>query len=366
MRRLAQAPRTPWLLAAVAAWALAASASAQQPGDHNAITDVPGVKVGHHTATDAPTGTTVVLVEEGAVGAVDVRGSAPGTRETDLLDPENLVQEAQAVVLSGGSAFGLDAAGGVMRYLRERGLGYPVGEDQVVPIVPGAILFDLGREGNWDVQPDAEFGYRAAEAAVAGPVEQGSVGAGRGARAGGIKGGVGSASIVLENGIVVGALVAVNAVGSPVNPDTGELYAAFLEVGDEFGELTAPQQTAALPALEALAGAEATELTARNTTLGVIATNAQLSKAQAQKVAQAAHDGFARAIRPSHTMFDGDTIFTLATGDIEPAHVGELNEVAMAAADVMARAIVHAMLSATTVGEMTSYCDLYPGACGDE
>ena len=334
-----------------------------QPGPENAITDVSGVEVGHMTNMDALTGTTVVLVADGAVAGVDVRGSAPGTRETDLLDPTNLVQQVQAVVLSGGSAYGLEAATGVVRYLEERGLGYPIGEGRVVPIVPAAILFDLGRGSDWTVRPDADYGYEAASNAASGAIEQGTVGAGTGARAGGLKGGIGTASVVLENGVIVGAIVAVNAVGRTHNPDTGEFYARFLELGDEFGALQTPtglgsygQDTLAL-----LEGASA----AQNTTIGVIATNAVLTKAQAQKIAQMTHDGFARAIRPSHTMFDGDTIFALGTGEIELESMGDLSAVGAAAADVMARAIVHAMLNAESAGEMVSYCDTYEGACGE-
>ncbi len=347
---------------------VASSSLAQQPGANNAITDVPGVKVGHHETMDGGglTGTTVVLVEDGAVGGVDVRGSAPGTRETDLLNPINLVQEVQAVVLTGGSAYGLEAATGVVRYLEERGIGYPVGEGQVVPIVPAAVLFDLGRGGDWTIRPDADYGYQAASTAADGPVEQGVVGAGTGARSGGLKGGIGTASIVLENGVVVGAIVAVNSVGRTFNPETGELYASFLELDGEFGSLTNPADLGfqGRPEDFALFG-DGQDLVARNTTIGVIATNAVLDKAQAQKIAQMAQDGFARAIRPAHTMFDGDTIFTVGTGEVELANVGELSAVGAAAADVMARAIVHAMLSANSVRDTMSYCDTYPGACGE-
>ena len=344
------------------------SSLAQQPGANNAITDVPGVKVGHHEtmAGQGLTGTTVILLEGGAVGGVDVRGSAPGTRETDLLNPINLVQEVQAVVLTGGSAYGLDAATGVMRYLEEKGIGYPVGEGQVVPIVPAAVLFDLGRGGDWTIRPDADFGYQAASSAADGPVEQGVVGAGTGAQSGGLKGGIGTASIVLENGVVVGAIVAVNSVGRTFNPETGELYASFLELNNEFGDLTNPAELGFQGQPEnpfALFG-DGQDLIARNTTIGVIATNANIDKAQAQKIAQMAQDGFARAIRPAHTMFDGDTIFAVGTGEVELANVGELSAIGAAAADVMARAIVHAMLSASSVGDMMSYCDTYPGACG--
>lgn len=350
-------------LAALSALASTGSAQAPQPGPNNAITDVPGVEVGHVTNMDALTGTTVVLVADGAVAGVDVRGSAPGTRETDLLDPTNLVEQVQAIVLSGGSAYGLEAATGVVRYLEERGLGYPVGEGRVVPIVPAAILFDLGRGGDWTVRPDAEYGYEAASRAAAGPIEQGTVGAGTGARAGGLKGGIGTASVVLENGVIVGAIVAVNAVGQTHNPETGELYASFLELSNEFGALQTPTEIG-IYTQDALALLEQAPI-AQNTTIGVVATNAILTKAQAQKIAQMAHDGFARAIRPSHTMFDGDTVFAIGTGEVELDSVGELSGVGAAAADVMARAIVHAMLEATSAGELVSYCDTYPSACGE-
>ena len=270
-------------------------------------------------------------------------------------------------MLTGGSAYGLEAATGVVRYLEERGIGYPVGEGRVVPIVPAAVLFDLGRGGDWTIRPDAEYGYQAALAASDGPVEQGVVGAGTGAQSGGLKGGIGSASIVLENGVVVGAIVAVNSVGRTFNPETGELYASFLELDDEFGALTNPADLGFQGDSEdlfALFG-DGQDLIAHNTTIGVIATNATLDKAQAQKIAQMAQDGFARAIRPAHTMFDGDTVFTVGTGEVELANVGELNAVGAAAADVMARAIVHAMLNASSVGDVMSYCDTYPNACGE-
>lgn len=345
---------------------LASYAFADEPGPLNAITDVTGVKVGHYDKQDegALTGTTVILVEDGAVAGVQVSGAAPGTRETDLLDPVNLVQEVQAIVLSGGSAYGLESATGVVQYLEEKGLGYSIGEDRVVPIVPAAILFDIGRGGDWTMRPDASFGYLAAQAASSGPVAQGNVGAGMGARAGGLKGGIGTASVVLDNGLVIGAIVAINSVGRPFNPDTGELYASFLELNNEFGDLSAPMAQNEAPDYLALFE-NSEELVGRNTTIGVIATNAVLSKAQALKIAQMAQDGYARAIRPSHTMFDGDTIFALGTGEIELASMGELNAVGAAAADVMARAIVHAMLNAESTHDMVSYCETYADACGE-
>ncbi|GAA5533038.1 P1 family peptidase [Deinococcus aluminii] len=338
---------------------LAASAPGQ-PGPLNAITDVPGVKVGQYEDPAILSGTTVVLVEQGAVGGVDVRGSAPGTRETDLLNPMNLVEKVQAIMLSGGSAYGLAAADGVMRFLEEKGLGYPVGEGRVVPIVPAAILFDLGRGGDWKKRPTADFGYRAAQAARGGPVAQGNVGAGTGAYAGAVKGGVGTASVVLDGGVVVGAIVAVNPAGSVYDPQTGDLYGRSFGIGKEFGNLKAP--TGVLPA----SGLNTYALNAQvghNTTIGVVATNARLTKAQAQKIAQMTHDGLARAIRPVHTMFDGDTVFALGTGEVEVKDVGQLSAIGAAAADVMTRAIVHAILNAKTVGTQQSYCDKFPTAC---
>lgn len=359
-----------WATSVFALLTAATVGFAEEPGMHNAITDVPGVKVGHATINEGGglTGTTVVLVEDGAVAGVDVRGAAPGTRETDLLDPMNLVQEVQAIVLSGGSAYGLAAADGVMRYLEERGLGYPVGEGRVVPIVPAAILFDLGRGGDWTVRPTAETGYEAASNAASGPVEQGNVGAGTGARAGGLKGGIGTASVVLENGVVVGAIVAINAVGQAHNPATGELYAHFLELDGEFTRLqpgTGAAPTGGFVVDYAELFGDGGDLAGRNTTIGVVATNVQLDKAQAQKIAQMAHDGMARAVRPSHTMFDGDTIFALSTGELELEGFGQLNAIGAAAADAFARAVVHAMLNVESVGEMQSYCDAYPNMCGE-
>ena len=341
---------------------------------YNAITDVPGIEVGHYTEEDALTGTTVILARNGAVGGVDVRGSAPGTRETDLLNPMNLVDIVNAVVLSGGSAYGLAAADGVMKCLENQGIGYPVGGGNVVPIVPSAILFDPGRCGtDFKARPTAKFGRRACRAVKSGPVAQGNVGAGMGARAGGLKGGIGTASIDLGDGVIVGAIVAVNAVGSTVNPDTGEFYAAFLEMNDEFGELKTPQLGGLKKSGPWLAKAD--QAPAQNTTIAVVATNVELNKAQAQKIAQMAHDGMARAIRPSHTMFDGDTIFALATAELSFDTLppgwsyapSSINKIGSAAADTLSRAIVHAMLSAESVDDcIISYCDTYPDACGSD
>jgi len=341
---------------------------------YNAITDVAGIEVGHCTDIDNLTGTTVILTRGGAVAGVDVRGAAPGTRETDAINPINLVEKVHAVVLTGGSAYGLAAADGVMGYLEGQGIGFPLGEGNVVPIVPAAALFDLGRGGtSFSGRPVAAFGRTACEGAKTGAVEQGNVGAGTGALTGilienELKGGIGTASIDLDNGVVVGALVAVNAGGSPVNPDTGEFYAAFLEINNEFGGLK-PASAAPLQAGKDQASTHKPPTTISNTTIAAVATNVELTKAQATKVAQMAHDGIARAIRPAHTMFDGDTIFALSTGERAIADLeGEgmwgdtaarINTIGSAAADTLARAIIHGMLAAESIGGMQSYTDRY-------
>jgi len=341
-------------------------------GKKNAITDVPGVEVGHYHRNN--TGTTVVLVRNGPVGGVDVRGGAAGTRVTDGLSPTSLVDKVHAVVLTGGSAYGLAAADGVMLWLEEKKIGWPGGGGNVVPIVPAAVLFDPGRFGrSFQDRPTAEFGRKACENTFSGPVEMGNVGAGAGAISGGIKGGIGTASVDLGDGVIVGAIVAVNSAGSTVNPETGEFYAKYLEVNNEFGGLISPFSSAGLSTYEVpeVASMETSELV-KNTTIAVVATNVQLTKAQARKIAEMAHDGMARAIRPVHTMFDGDTVFCLATGELDPAVLKQqaawgntaanVNKLGAAAADALARAIVHAMLSARTVGDVPSYRDKYPGA----
>ncbi len=334
-------------------------------GPNNLITDVPGIEVGHYAAHH--TGTTVILARRGAVGGVDVRGSAPGTRETDLLAPVNLVDRINAIVLSGGSAFGLAAADGVMIWLEELGLGWPLGDGHVIPIVPAAVLFDPGRFGrDFRDRPTAEFGRRACENLTADAFPLGNVGAGAGTIAGGLKGGLGSASIDLGQGVIVGAIVAVNPFGSVVNHNTGELLGAYLGIGDEFGPLP---RSNALPV-----GALQPPHPICNTTIGVVATNLELTKAQATKLAQMAQDGLARAISPAHTLFDGDTIFSLATGQIPLATLQEdaawgstpaaLIRAGTAAADTLTRAIVHAILNAETVGDTLSYRDSYhPNDC---
>ncbi|WP_307831963.1 P1 family peptidase [Prauserella cavernicola] len=327
-----------------------------------AITDVPGVLVGHHQRVGDgwATGTTVVLAPDEAVAAVDQRGGAPGTRETNLLEPENLVQRVNAVCLSGGSAYGLAAADGVTRWLGERGRGFPVGTEphQVVPIVPGAVIFDLPR-GDWGNRPDASFGYAACEAAAGGAVAQGTVGAGAGAQVGSLKGGVGTASEVVD-GFVVGALAVVNASGEAVRLDTGEPFAADHETGGEFGIARWPGRP----------GDVASAAKDLNTTIGVVAVDAALSKAECRRLAVAGQDGLARAVRPAHTMFDGDTVFALATGKREvpsaPGRIGEasrmvaLDALCAAAARVFARAMVHGLLAATAVPGLPAYRDVWP------
>ncbi|HET9138100.1 P1 family peptidase [Actinophytocola sp.] len=323
----------------------------------NAITDVEGVLVGQYQRIGAgwATGTTVVLCPDGSTGSVDGRGGAPGTRETDVLLPENLVSRVDAVCLSGGSAFGLAAADGVMRWLAERDRGFRVGAQphEVVPIVPAAVLFDLPR-GDWGNRPDAEFGYQACAAATAGPVAQGCVGAGTGAKVGSLKGGTGTAGQTVE-GYTVGALAAVNALGEAVDPQTGRPWAADLEVAGEFGGRW-PDRPAALPAVPR---------SGLNTTIGVVAVDAALTKTECRRLAVGAQDGLARAVRPAHSMFDGDTVFAVATGarpmpDDPMARVFLLDRLAAAAADVFARAVVHGVLSAEGLAGLPAYRDLWP------
>ncbi|MCU0591018.1 MAG: P1 family peptidase [Desulfobacterales bacterium] len=329
------------------------------PGKFNALTDVAGILVGNLTDTAAVSGVTVVICPEGAVGAVDVRGAAPGTRETDLLNPVNLVEKVQAVVLCGGSVYGLCAADGVVRWLSEKGWGFPLEAGHVAPIVPAAVLYDLGRGPQFVPPITSEWGRLACEAAAGeGPMAMGCVGAGTGAVAGAVKGGLGSASLLLDSGITVAALMVVNPNGSVINPATGRPWEIGLEWAGEFGEpgrraVRPPNQPAGRPA--------------GNTTIGVVATDAALSKVQALKVAQMAHDGLARAIRPAHTMFDGDTIFCQATGRcplpetpgvFEGSQAQSLNEIGHAAADCTARAIIHAVLSATSLAGWTAVADL--------
>ena len=305
------------------------------------ITDVAGLSVGHCTDTRRPTGCTVILTPEGAVAGVDVRGAAPGTRETELLSPLNAVEHVHALLLSGGSAFGLDAAGGVMRWLDERGFGVQVGPARV-PIVPAAILFDLWI-GDASIRPDAASGYAACEAASRAPVAEGNVGAGTGAAVGklfgidrAMRGGIGSASVTV-GGITVGALVAVNAIGDVIDPATGRVVA---------GARTA-DGTALFGTMQALLRGEvpASLQPGMATTIGVVATDAVLTKAQANKMAQMAHDGLARSINPVHTMTDGDTLFALATG--ASGRSASLTLIGALGAEVMATAVLRAVRAAT-------------------
>ena len=345
----AQAPQTP--AAPNAAPRLVpdpkAAAFAKPAADNDTLTAVEGIKVGHFTLKERPTGCTVIFAKDGTVGSVSQRGGAPGTRETDLLDPVNNVQIVNAVVLSGGSAFGLDAASGTMKWLDEHNIGYPVGANGVVPIVPSAILMDLGFGGSSKIRPGADCGYAAAGLASEAPVQQGNFGAGagstvgksggaRGAGGGPMKAGIGSYAIKLPNGLVVAAIVAVNAVGDIIDPETGQVVAGARGAD---GKL--------LDARKLLRGGGAQNGRAgENTTIGLVATNAKLTKVQAQKMAMMADDGYGRAINPSHTPGDGDTIFSLATGTWDGAV--NYGTVGALAAEAMAEAVVRAAVFATS------------------
>ena len=338
------------LMACIGAAPPALGAQQAQETGSTSITDVPGILVGHHTLAERPTGCTVVLAMEGATGGVDVRGGAPGTRETALLDPVNTVQKLHAVVLSGGSAFGLDAATGTVRWLEENGIGFEVGELRV-PIVAGAVLFDL-RVGDWRIRPDAECGHRAAESAGADAPAEGNAGAGAGATVGKIagmgramKGGIGSAAIRREDGLVVGALIAVNAVGDVIDPSTGRVIAG---VRTEDGRGLADARV--------LVRESGASPTSSNTVIGVVATNASLTKAQATKVAQMAHDGLARAVSPAHTPWDGDTIFALSTG--QGGGEADVLEIGALAADAVSEAILRAVRAAEGLPDLPSATDL--------
>jgi L-aminopeptidase/D-esterase-like protein len=326
----------------------------------NAITDVPGILVGQAQDDEALTGCTVVLCEKGAVGGVDQRGGAPGTRETDLLKPVNAVGKVHAVLLAGGSAFGLDAASGVMRYLEGKGIGFNTRAARV-PIVPAAILYDLAI-GRADVRPDLEMGYKAAACASAEAPAEGNAGAGTGATVGKIfgmasamKSGIGTASIAIGGGIVVGAIAAVNAFGDVMDPETGQIIAGArsttlgsLKLGstDYFADTLAVMKTPTGRAILKMA-------MSRNTVIGVVATNAKYDKAQATKMAQMAQDGLARAIRPAHTMLDGDTIFAMATGQRR----ADVSIVGAYAAEAFAQAILRAVRMAKPVGGLPAVGD---------
>ncbi|TSD93344.1 P1 family peptidase [Skermania sp. ID1734] len=354
-----------------------------KPGPRDALTDVAGLLVGHHHKLDpdvesgrgAATGCTVVRAPGGAVAAVDVRGGGPGTRETDLLEPSNTVQRIHAVLLGGGSAFGLAAADGVMRWLEEHGEGIPMGAaGQVVPIVPAAVIFDL-TVGDWSIRPTSDDGFLAAEAASTEFVT-GSVGAGVGARAGSLKGGIGTASVVFDDSVpelvaaTVGALVVANPVGTVFDPRTGLPWGTGSD-GPEFFGLQPPSA-------EQLAAANALpdKWVALNTTIGVVATDVELSASGCRRMAIAAHDGLARAIRPVHSPLDGDTVFALSTGAFAPAPAAQppplelsdeavlLTHLCAATALCMERAIVSAVLAATSVAGIPAYRDELSSAFG--
>jgi L-aminopeptidase/D-esterase-like protein len=313
-----------------------------RPGRFNALTDVAGLRVGHAQVAGGLSGTTVVLTPaEGAVAGADVRGAAPGTRETDLLQPGNTVARVHAIVLSGGSAYGLAAAHGVMERLEAAGVGFAV-PGGVVPIVPAAVVFDLGRGGSFAQRPDASTGAAAYDAATDGPVAQGVVGAGTGAVVGGLKGGVGTASAVLDSGAVVAALVVLNAVGSAVDP-AGVPHGLRAGLEGEFAVEAAPQSRAGAP------GTHTPISPGTATTLAVIATDLTVDKAGAARLATMGHDGLARAIVPVHTVMDGDTIFGLSTCARPAPSMEELFALHAAAAEVVTRAVVHALLAAETV-----------------
>jgi L-aminopeptidase/D-esterase-like protein len=334
----------------------------------NSLTDVPGLRVGHaqRVGDGWLTGTTVVLPPaDGAVAGVDVRGGGPGTRETDLLDPRTLVERVHAVVLTGGSALGLAAADGVARALLRDGIGFAVGmppqPGEVVPIVPAAVLFDLGRGGAFGNAPDAALGaeaYAAARPAVA----EGTVGAGTGAVVGGLKGGVGTASRRLPDGTTVGALVVVNAVGSALDPATGELWATRHCRSGDLPDLRRPDP-ADLAAYTDLVASLAPKATpGQATTLAVVATDATLTKAQCAKVAGLGHDGLARAINPVHTMLDGDSVFTLATGARPAPDLLAFHALLTAAGDIVTVAVARAVVAASSTHGLRSYRDVFPSA----
>ena len=335
----------------------AAPAAQQATQQVRGLTAVAGIKVGHHTLTQRPTGCTVVVAENGAVAGVDVRGGAPGSRETALLEPTASAERVHAVVLAGGSAFGLEAATGTVRYLEERGIGVRFG-GHTIPIVPAAILFDLPI-GDGRIRPDANCGYQAAKNATSDAVAEGNVGAGAGATIGklagrerAMKAGIGSADVQLRDGIIVAAIVAVNAVGDVVDPATGKVIAG-MRTEDGKGLTDVRTLLRSRPALRQPQG---DDLPAMNTTLGIVATNATLTKTQATRVAQIAHDGFARAIVPVHTASDGDAIFALATGSVTGTVDADL--VGWAAAEAIAQAIVRAARAATSIPGYPAVRDL--------
>lgn len=363
-----------WLVVVFVALGVASAAGAQT-GPNNAITDVPGVLVGHDTKQHAATGTTVVFMPQGALVGASPSGGAPGNRVTTLLQgtyQDSLRTSIFGILLNGGSIFGLQAACGVVEFLQEQGLGLPFG-GQTIPLVPGAIIFDLGRgqdvskKGVDTIPKNCTNGYRAASNASSGPVAQGSVGAGTGARSGGLKGGVGSASTVMSDGTVIGALVVVNSSGRPYNPDDRcGLYALYLERDDEFGSVREPPNGCGSTNES---GTAVLAPPGQATTIGVIATNARLTAAQVERMAQDSNDGFARAVRPAHTPGDGDTIFGVSTAvpnDVAGSAGSDgdtFRSISVEAADVYARAITQAIISAEGLGVADTYCERFPTAC---
>ncbi len=331
-------------------------------GPTNSITDVPGLKVGTYTRSDSGyrTGTTVIRTEKGATAGYSQMGGAPGTKETDLLKPGGFVRAVHAIVLGGGSAYGLDAATGVMRWMEEHGFGVPIGTFGVVPIVPAAILMDLGRGGDFKKRPDAEFGYKAAEAATADPVKSGRTGMGMGAGWG-----MGTASVKLSNGYTVAAIVGLNPAGSPIDPRTCLPYGVFLELGKEFN-IVQPSKAECARAGTGVGGPnDGSDNAPTNTTIALVATDAPLEDLEAERMAVIANAGLARSIRPIHGIGDGDTVFGMAT--TAPTHTltnADLQAIFDAGADVLGRAVVHAVLDSKQVGSSRAgYCQQYPSAC---
>jgi putative pantetheine hydrolase len=357
----ARLQRTLWLAVSGLAIAPVLSAGtgleAQRPGLTNSLTDVPGLRVGHYqqVGDGYRSGTTVVIPERGGIASYNVQGGGPGTKETDLLVPGGLVTSVHAIVLSGGSAFGLDSSTGVMRWLEERNIGYPIAGG-VVPIVPTAILFDLGRGGNFRARPDAEFGYQAAEAATTDAVQSGRIGAGTGARYG-----FGTASVVLPNGYTVAAIVGLNPGGSPVDPRTCLPLGMFLELDDEFNLIPPPSGTCPPPGQTAAWLTDAEGYAEQfNTTIALVATDAPLDQTQAQRMAMIANSGLSRSIRPVHNLGDGDAVFALSTAEAPaPLTHQELHQIYNAGADALGRAVVHALLA------HGGYCEQHPEICGN-
>jgi L-aminopeptidase/D-esterase-like protein len=322
----------------------------------SSLTDVPGLRVGHYTMTERPTGCTVILLDgDGAPGGMSQRGAAPGTWETDLLDPLNMIEKVNAFILTGGSAYGIDVKQGVARYLEERKIGYPIA-GTVVPIAPGAVIMDLGVGGSPTIRPGAECGYRAAAAATNGPVAEGNVGAGAGATVGkmagsnrAMKGGLGTASITLPNGLIVAAIAVINSVGDIIDPSTGAVVAG---VRTPDGKRLADARRLMRGGAQYVTAPRVLE----NTTIALVATNAVLTKTQVNRVALMADDGLSRAVNPAHTAGDGDTVFAVATGRWQGRT--DASEVGMLAAEVLSEAIVRAAVKAMPLPGLPTARDL--------